>query len=242
MKLEINRNVISEEAEIEHVKALVRDLPPTSEAFITLWKNDDEYLQAAGVPSNGFRFTYVNRATGQELVSTNEKLKQRTVMVAFDHFVAGNTAWRHDVGWKPANAQAAAAERRIGWRRGWPVIFAFAFFALAYAPFVVVTRIVADELFSKPLCAQFRSNVSRFEHGSGGDGIPGITGSSYVPATCWYDDSVSVPLGEIIGDGRAQLYDLLLTAVEVVVPAVLIIALLVVIFRAYYARRRLTMA
>ncbi len=241
MKLEINRNLVSGEADIETVKALVRDFPPQNEVMLTLWKNDDEYLQAAGVPANGFRLTYANRLTGRELVSTNQKLRQRTVMVTFDHFVADNPNWRNDVGWKPAHEQAAAVERRMGWKRGLPVIVAFAFFALAFAPFAVVTRIVADDLFYKPLCAQTNRDVSHFTHSSGGDLI-GLSGTSYSPPTCWYADGSSVPLGGIVGDGRAALYDTLLVAAEVVIPAAIIVALLVVIYRAYDARRKPQMA
>ncbi len=238
MKLEINRNLISEAADIQTVKSLVRDFPQQSEVTLTLSKSDDEYMQAAGVPANGFRLTYVNRATGQELLSSNQKLKQRTVMVAFDHFVADNPNWRNDVGWKPANEQAAAVERRLGWRRGLPVIAAFAFFALAFLPFAVVTRLAADELIFKPICAQANPNVSHFEHGSGGGDIFGLSGTAYTPPTCWYQDNSYSALGAIVGSGRATFYDTLLVVGEVIIPTLIIIALLIVIFRAYSARRR----
>lgn len=233
MKLEVNGEIVSEAADAAMFKAAFDNLPPDAEAYITLSESDAVFMQAAGVPADGFAMSYHNLATGVELLSTNSALKSVAVSRVLTHYLKGDGAWRADIGWRPLNQKANAAETRSAIRRAMPLYLALLFFAVAILPFTVVTKAVLYQLVYKRLCAQYQPNVSHFEHNSRDNVLDGYA----QPATCWYEDNSNEPLSTIIGD-RAYLVDSVGGFAEVVIPVIIIIGLIAVMFAASWRRRK----
>jgi hypothetical protein len=231
MKLVVNDAVVAEAVDAEGIRQALRDLPPDDEAIIALYESDEVFMQAGGTPTDGFTMGYYNQTTGIELVSTNSALKTASVMRVFNHFLAGDSSWRSDVGWRPLTAKASAAETRAAYRRGLPIILAFAFFAVAIVPLAFATGSVLDTVVFMPMCARLNPDVSHYSHGSYSSNLSDLGGSSVAP-TCWYTDNSNVPLEDIIG-GSAFWLDLAGRIAQFMIPVVIIVAILFVAFRLF---------
>src|SRR5690349_3729913 len=122
MKLEVNGKVIAENANADDVKDALHELDPNAEAVIVLSEREGVFLQAAGIPAEGYVMGYQNAETSEELTSKNQALKQAAVTRTLTAYVQGKWEWRTAIGWQPTGAYAAkGVSTWAALRRGLPI-------------------------------------------------------------------------------------------------------------------------
>ncbi len=234
MKLEINQTIVAEDADADDIKDAMKNLNREAEAMIMLSDREGIFLQAAGVPVDGFVMGYQNSETGEELTSKNQALKQQAVTRALTAYVNGSWDWRSVVGWEPSGAFAAkGGDWKLAMRRAWPLYVGMLFFAVAIVPLVMATKYVVDQTVFKGLCEQYAPDFDHFQHGSGNGNI----NVGYSPGRCWYKEGVNVELQDIVGSG-AVFIDTAGSIAQVVVPIILIVVIEVVGFVWWRGRRK----
>lgn len=235
MKLEINEQIVAEDADVDDIKDALHDLNAEDEAFIILWESEGVFLQATGVPQTGYVMGYHNTQTGEELTSKNQELKPMAVMRALTSYVRGNADWRNTIGWEPTGAYVAQAiSWRAAWRRAWPLYMGILFFAVAIVPLVFATKAVVDQTVYKPLCEQGgERQFDHFSHGSGNGNI----NTPYTPGRCWYANGDNVALQDVVESG-AMLLDVAGSITQVVVPLIIIVVIELVGFGLWRGRRK----
>jgi len=92
----------------------LRALPTEDEAIIVLWKSESEFLQAGGVPSDGFVLNDQNTRTGADWSSANRALQLPTIIRALTSFAREENAWRHVIKWE-------GMSRAPGWAKWFDV-------------------------------------------------------------------------------------------------------------------------
>ena len=234
MKLEINGKVITENADADDIKDAIHDLNPDTEALIVLSEGEGVFLQAAGIPAEGYVMEYQNAETSEELRSKNQALKQQVVMRTLTAYVRGNWEWRNTIGWQPTGAYAARSlSTGAALRRGLPIYLALLFFVVAIVPLVMGTKWVAEQAVFKGMCEQNGDGqFDHYEHG-GGDNLS----VSYSPPRCWYLGGKNLELQRVT-DSNADAIDAAARAIEVVVPVIVIVVIEIVGLLVWWRGRR----
>ena len=146
MRLEVNGHTAAEEASPDTIRYAVGDLHPATETSILLHDADNVLLRADGVPKRGFSMSYINPNTGVELVSTNRRLKPRSVMRVMKHYLAGDELWRIDVAWQPLTEAAKAEQKQRAWQQSQPALTVTLFIVIACLPFLFFPLLALDPM------------------------------------------------------------------------------------------------
>lgn len=214
MKLEVNQQIVSEDATTDTISQIIDALPQDDLAIIILWESDDIFLQAAGSPKSGLKMSYINTSRGDDLQSRNHNLTPQTIGRVFKQYLDGNIKWRQTIAWqKTSDIKTEVGEKpQVSRKNKGLLLGCFLYLTFLYPVFAIVLDTVIKEVIFKPMCAQHGKPVVNYVH-SGGSFFQG----NYHSPHCIFVDGTRVNLSDIVG-WNVTLLDSAMTIIVAVLP------------------------
>jgi hypothetical protein len=228
MRLLLNHHEITATATPQDILDGLAQMDAQRDGTLTLMHGEN-FMEAAGCAADGYVMQVME--DGQTVTSSNQALKQSTVITVLTAYLQGDRKWRAAVGWIGATVRRGVVVPAKFRRRARLAVLVLFLSTLAYVPMVMVTRAGLDATLFSRVCEQDGARFSHFAHGvrsiSGALGL----GTSNSAPTCWYVNGGNTPLETLIGDS-AWLVDGVSVAIEVLLPFVILATVVFFIVRA----------
>ena len=196
MKLEVNHQIVSENATKNDITKAIHDLLPDDEAIIILSESDDIFLQAGGIPQSGLIMSYINSLKGDDLQSKNHALNPQTIERVFKHYLDGNIKWRQTIAWqKTADIKTPSGETpQVSRKTKGLLLGCFLYLTFLFPLFAIVLDTVIKETIFIPMCAQHGVAVVSYAHSGGG-----IIQGTFQNPRCTFANGTAIDLSDIVG-------------------------------------------